>query len=67
MGLSVSLLLATAGAILYWAVDRSHWGALNLDVAGVILIVVGALGIPFYPLAYLGGNNHIEVTRKDPE
>ena len=43
MGLSVSILLAAAGAILIWAVDASVSG-LDLDVAGVILLVVGIVG-----------------------
>jgi hypothetical protein len=43
MGLSVSILLAAAGAILIWAVDASVSGV-NLDVVGVILLVVGIVG-----------------------
>jgi hypothetical protein len=43
MGLSVSILLAAAGAILIWAVDASVSGV-NLDAVGVILLVVGIVG-----------------------
>ena len=43
MGISISLLLAAAGAILIWAVDASTSG-FNIHTAGVILLVVGIIG-----------------------
>jgi hypothetical protein len=43
MGISVSLLLAAAGAVLIWAVNASSSG-FNIHVAGVILLVVGIIG-----------------------
>lgn len=43
MGISMSLLLAAAGAVLIWAVDATVSG-LNIDTLGVILLVVGAIG-----------------------
>ena len=43
MGLSLSLILAAVGAILIWAVDASVSG-LNLDVVGIILLIVGIVG-----------------------
>jgi hypothetical protein len=43
MGLSVSILLAAAGAILLWAVNAEVSGV-NLDAVGVILLVVGIIG-----------------------
>lgn len=43
MGLTVSILLAAAGAILLWAVNASVSGV-NLDVVGIILLVVGIIG-----------------------
>jgi len=43
MGISVSLLLAAAGAILIWAVDATVSG-LNIHTVGVILLVVGIVG-----------------------
>lgn len=46
MGYGVSIFLLAVGAILYWAVDASVQG-INLDVVGVILMVVGALGLLF--------------------
>jgi hypothetical protein len=44
MGISVSLLLAAAGAVLIWAVDVSVAG-IDLLVVGWILLAVGALGL----------------------
>jgi len=43
MGISVSLLLAAAGAVLIWAVETSASG-FNIHSAGVILLVVGIIG-----------------------
>jgi hypothetical protein len=43
VGLSLSLVLAAVGAILIWAVDASVSG-LNLDVVGIILLIVGIVG-----------------------
>jgi hypothetical protein len=43
MGISLSLLLAAAGAILLWAVDVTVSGV-NLDTVGAILLVVGVVG-----------------------
>ena len=43
MGISVSILLAAAGAILLWAVNAEVSGV-NLDAVGVILLVVGIIG-----------------------
>ena len=43
MGISLSLLLAAAGAVLIWAVNATSSG-FNVHVAGVILLVVGIIG-----------------------
>lgn len=43
MGISVSLLLSAAGAVLIWAVNASVSG-LNLHTIGVILLIVGVVG-----------------------
>ena len=43
MGISVSLLLAAAGAILIWAVDATVSGV-SIHTVGVILLVVGVIG-----------------------
>jgi hypothetical protein len=44
MGISLSILLIAAGAILAWAVDAEASG-IDLQVAGIILVVVGAIGL----------------------
>jgi hypothetical protein len=43
MGISASLLLAAAGAVMLWAVDTSTSG-FNIHTAGAILLVVGIIG-----------------------
>ena len=43
MGLSVSILLAAAGAILLWAVN-AEVSSVDLDAVGVILLIVGIVG-----------------------
>jgi hypothetical protein len=43
MGITVSLLVAAAGAILIWAVDTTASG-FSIHTAGVILLVVGIIG-----------------------
>jgi hypothetical protein len=44
MGISTSLVLIAAGAILKWAVTASASGV-NLHTVGVVLMVVGAVGL----------------------
>lgn len=44
MGITVSILLVAAGAILLWALEAETSG-INLDAVGVILLVVGILGV----------------------
>ena len=46
MGYGVSIFLLAVGAILAWAVDATVEG-LDLEVIGVILMVVGAIGLLF--------------------
>ena len=43
MGITVSILLAAAGAILLWAVNADVNGV-DLDTVGVILLIVGIVG-----------------------
>ncbi len=43
MGLTVSILLIAAGAILKWAVTASTSGV-NLQTVGMILLIVGIIG-----------------------
>jgi hypothetical protein len=43
MGISLSILLIAVGAILAWAVSAEASG-IDLQVAGIILVIVGAIG-----------------------
>jgi len=43
MGLSFSLLLAAAGAVLIWAVNATVSG-INIHTVGIILLIVGIIG-----------------------
>jgi hypothetical protein len=43
MGISASLLLTAAGAVLLWAVNASS-GAVNVHTVGAILLIVGIVG-----------------------
>ncbi|HEY7732114.1 MAG TPA: DUF6458 family protein [Gaiellaceae bacterium] len=44
MGISLSIVLIAAGAVLAWAVDAEVSG-FDVQVAGVILLVVGVIGL----------------------
>jgi Domain of unknown function (DUF6458) len=44
MGISLSIFLIAVGAVLAWAVSADVSG-IDVQVAGVILVVVGALGL----------------------
>jgi hypothetical protein len=44
MGISLSLLLIAIGAVLAWAVNAEVTG-IDVQTAGVILVVVGSLGL----------------------
>ena len=50
MGIGISVLLIAAGAVLYWAVTGDVQGV-ELDVVGVILMIVGAIGLLWALLA----------------
>ena len=43
MGISLSLILAAAGAVLIWAVNATVAG-LNIHTVGVIMLIVGIVG-----------------------
>jgi hypothetical protein len=43
MGISLSLILAAAGAVLIWAVNATVSGV-NIHTVGVILLIVGIVG-----------------------
>ena len=44
MGISLSILLIAVGAVLAWAVSAEVSG-IDVQVAGVILVVVGVIGL----------------------
>ena len=44
MGISLSILLIAIGAVLAWAVSATVAG-IDIQVAGIILVVVGAIGL----------------------
>ena len=44
MGITFSLLLSAAGAIMIWAVNATSSG-FNIHTAGVILLIVGIIGL----------------------
>ena len=44
MGISLSILLIAAGAILAWAVSAEVSG-IDIQVAGIILVIVGVIGL----------------------
>lgn len=44
MGISLSILLIAAGAVLAWAVEAEVAG-IDIQVAGIILVVVGVIGL----------------------
>ncbi len=54
MGLGVSLILIAVGAILTWAVSASLSG-IDINVVGVILMVVGGLGFVLSLLFWSSG------------
>jgi len=69
MGISVSLILIAAGAILKWAVTATASGV-NLGTVGVVLMVVGAIGLVL-SLAFwsswggFGSRTNATVVRED--
>ena len=44
MGIGVSIVLVTVGAILTFALERDAEG-INLDTVGIILMIVGSVGL----------------------
>ncbi len=68
MGISVSLLLAAAGAVLIWAVNATVAG-LNIHTVGVILLIVGIVGfvvsLVFWSSWGGFGNRNATVVQRD--
>jgi hypothetical protein len=45
MTIGSSLFLIGVGAILRYAITRDRWEGINLDTAGLILIIIGIVGL----------------------
>jgi hypothetical protein len=45
MGIGISTFLIAAGAVLRFAMRDETWHAINLHGAGVVLLIVGAIGL----------------------
>ena len=62
MRIGASLFLIAAGAILRWAVTK-HLSGINLQVVGVILLVIGIIGVVFEFLWWATRRRTTVVTR----
>ena len=70
MGISTSLVLIAAGAILKWAVSATTSGV-NLHTVGVVLMIVGAVGLVLSLVFWsswggVGARKTTTVVRDDP-
>ena len=70
MGIGVSIFLIAVGAILTFAVNVTTQG-IDLDVVGVILMIIGALGLLLSLIFWsswggFGGYRRDTVVREDP-
>jgi hypothetical protein len=71
MGISTSLVLIAAGAILKWAVTASVSGV-DLQAVGVVLMIVGAVGLVLSLIfwsswgGFGGRNTTTTVVRDEP-
>jgi hypothetical protein len=70
MGISTSLVLIAAGAILKWAVTASVSGV-DLQAVGVVLMIVGAVGLVLSLIFWsswggFGSRNTTTVVRDEP-
>ena len=68
MGIGVSIFLIAVGAILKFALHMSvnvpRVGPVNMDVVGVILMVVGAIGLVM--ALVIGGRRRREIVTREP-
>jgi Domain of unknown function (DUF6458) len=71
MGISTSLVLIAAGAILKWAVTATVSGV-DLQAVGVVLLVIGAVGLVLSLIfwsswgGFRGRNTTTTVVRDEP-
>lgn len=45
MGMGISIFLIAVGAVVAFAVEPTTWNGVNVDVIGIILMVVGGIGM----------------------
>lgn len=72
MGAALGVLLLAGGAVLRWAVADSHWEGLDLEVTGMILMVVGIIALAWSVILYVLGSNgdtvvHDRVVEHHPD
>ncbi len=76
MGIGISVFLIAAGAILAFAVEVDSSNGFNLNNAGVILMIIGAIGLAMTALIWgprtrrtvvedAGGRRVTSVTREE--
>lgn len=52
MGIGFSSFVIAVGAVLTFAVDRNHSNGFDINAAGIILMIVGAIGLLFTALIF---------------
>jgi len=57
MSIAAAVILAAVGAILYFAVDDSEIGGVDLATVGIILMIAGAVGFLLTMVLEFGGRN----------
>jgi hypothetical protein len=71
MGIGVSIFLIAVGLILWLAINVDTDGRVDVNMIGVILVIVGAIGILLSLIFWsswggIGGNRRETVVRDDP-
>jgi Flp pilus assembly protein TadB len=64
MRIGGSLLLIAVGAVLTWAVNTNDTHGFNINTAGVILMVVGAIGL-VVSLVWMSTRRRTDVVHQD--
>ncbi|MDT4894086.1 MAG: hypothetical protein QOE97_3121 [Pseudonocardiales bacterium] len=65
MGIGFSLLLIAAGAVLAFAVNVNDTHGFNVNNAGIILMIVGAVGL-LVTLAWMMSRRRTDVVTRGP-
>ena len=71
MGIGVSIFLIAVGLILWLAINVNTNGRIDVNMIGVILVIVGAIGILLSLIFWsswggIGGTRRETVVRDDP-